>query len=109
MIKDLIKDALYDCIVFTGGTDEDYVYDYYAPVIVEQILKELRVAYNILNHSIPGDQHDEPNMWCAAFWIEAGQPNSFGFNYMTKEREKKLEVFQEIMDNPYRSFYINGH
>ena len=105
MIRDEIKDALLDCIILKGENETDNVYGISAVPLIKGILDDAHVANSVYVYPIPGEDHDKPNMWCAATWSEAGQLQTVGFNYMTEERERKLAVFNKVMNNPYNGYY----
>lgn len=102
MIRDMLKDVIRDHILLVGGVEEDYVYDSLAPVEMKSVLEDAHVANSVFTYPIPGDIHDDPDMWCAVTWMEAGQLHTIGFNWMSEERERKLELFNRVMSDPFK-------
>ena len=105
MVNELIKDALKDHIILTGEIETDYVYNWSAIPEIKGLLDDAHVTNSVYVYPIPGEAHDNPDMWCAVTWMEAGQLYTIGFNWMTEDRERKLEVFNEVNKN-YRYWNV---
>ena len=108
MITEIIKDALKDCIILKGSDEVDNVYNWGSIPLIKGILDDAHVSNSVYVYLIPGDNHDMPDNWCAVTWSEAGSLHTIGFNWMSEDRERKLELFNRVA-NDFRYGYVRKH
>jgi len=96
MILNLIKDVLQDHIVLYSDNETGCVYDDHSCAKVREILDNAHVQNSVFIYPMNTDHYDEADYWCAVSWVEAGQLEMFGFNWMSKERRRSLKCFNEV-------------
>lgn len=105
MILSEIKDALLDHIIFSGDNETDYIYDERACAEVKSILDSHHVENSVFFYPTGSEDPHTADYWCAITWVGAGQLHTYGFNWMSAQREQLLteEVEQYTMEELFNA------
>lgn len=100
-VKDLIHNTIADNILARGSEEASNVYDCFAPTKVKNILAKMDIDASVFIYPFPNDDCLLPDNWCCITWKQDGIYRSFGFNFMSADREVELRDFNDT--------YYHGH
>lgn len=88
MILEQIKDIMKDYLIFDADNETLRIYNEHLCLAIKCHLDNAKIQNNIFIYPTNTAGRDEADYWCAVSWIEAEQMYSYGFNWMSAQREK---------------------
>ena len=98
MYLDLIKDALVDHVIISGENETDFIYDEHACAEVKSLFDDSHIQNDVFIYPTNTEHYTEPDYWCAISWVEAGHLHTYGFNWMSAQRKRSLDKFNEVAE-----------
>lgn len=88
MILEQIKDIMKDYLIFDADNETLRIYNEHLCIAIKCHLDDAKIQNSVFVYPTNTREIDEADYWCAVSWIEAGQMYSYGFNWMSAQREK---------------------
>lgn len=107
-IFNIIHETLKEHIVLKGYSEIDHIYDWETGPRIKAQLEDMGIKSSVFIYPIPEANSINADYWCSVTWLEEGQLNTIGFNWISAKNESNLKEFNQIGGLAYAQKYDNA-